>query len=348
MINFRSDNEAPVASEIMEAIAIANSGTAYSYGGDSITGDISAKFSDLFECEVEVFPVTTGTAANALALGHVTPPYGVIYCTEQAHVLVDECGAAGFYSGGAMMRPLQSADGKIEAAVLASVLASHGSHGDHEAWPSSLTVAQATECGTLYKPEEISGLAEIAKRHDLVFHMDGARFANAVSALGCAPADITWRAGVDILSFGATKNGALAAEAVVIFKPERAVEFGRQRMRGGHLVSKMRYLSAQLLSYIEDDLWLSLANRANRAASQIAEGLSGLTSAEIYYPVEANALFVCLPEHIIKGLSKDGFLFHEWPTHPGMVRLMCSYELSHDDVTFFLDAVRRHASNPVY
>ena len=347
MINFRSDNEAPVASEIMEAIAIANCGTAYSYGGDAITGNVSAKFSDLFEHDVEVFPVTTGTAANALALGHVTPPYGVIYCTEQAHVLVDECGAAGFYAGGAMMRPLQGADGKMEAPVLANVLASHGSHGDHEAWPSALTVAQATECGTLYKPEEISTLAEIAKRHDLVFHMDGARFANAVSALGCTPADITWRSGVDILSFGATKNGALAAEAVVIFKPELAVEFGRQRMRGGHLVSKMRYLSAQLLSYIEDDLWLSLANRANRAASQIAEGLSGLTSAEIFYPVEANALFVRFPEHIIKGLSKDGFLFHEWPTHPGMVRLMCSYELSHDDVTLFLQAVRRHAFNSV-
>ncbi len=176
----------------------------------------------------------------------------------------------------------------------------------------------------------------------MVLHMDGARFANAVSALGCSPADITWRAGVDILSFGATKNGALAAEAVIIFRPDLAVEFGRQRMRGGHLLSKMRYLSVQLTAYIQDGLWLSLARRANDAARQLGNGLSKLRMVEICYPVEANALFVRFPEQMIKGLIADGFLFHRWPGQQGMVRLMCPYTLSEQDIDLFLESARRH------
>jgi len=338
MINFRSDNEAPVTPEIMAAITDANCGSAYSYGADTITAQLSQKFSLLFECEVSVFPVSTGTAANALALGHVTPSYGAIYCGEQAHVFMDECGAAGFYAGGAMIRTLPDVEGKITPEVFARALSSFGAHGDHEARPATLTVAQATECGTLYKPSELSALAEIAEQHEMVLHMDGARFANAVSALGCAPADITWRVGVDVLSFGATKNGALAAEAVIVFRPDLAIEFGRQRMRGGHLLSKMRYLSAQLTAYIEGDLWISLAYRANLAAQRLANGLSKLRGVEICYPVEANALFACFPESMIEGLTEDGFLFHRWPGRKGMVRLMCPYTLSLQDVDCFLEA----------
>ncbi|HIC71023.1 MAG TPA: low specificity L-threonine aldolase [Alphaproteobacteria bacterium] len=342
MVNLRSDNEAPVAPEIMAAITNVNNDSAPSYGADAVTAELSQKYSSLFEREVTVFPVITGTAANALALGHVTPSYGAIFCTEQAHVLVDECGAPGFYAGGAIMRTLPGADGKIAVEAFAEALSSYGAHGDHEARPAALTVSQATECGTLYQPDEISALAKIAGQHDMVLHMDGARFGNAVSALGCSPADITWRAGVDILSFGATKNGALAAEAVIIFRPDLGVEFGRQRMRGGHLLSKMRYLSVQLTAYIQDGLWLSLARRANDAARQLANGLSELRLVEICYPVETNALFVRFPEQMIKGLIEDGFLFHRWPGQQGMVRLMCPYTLSQQDIDFFLESAHRH------
>ena len=225
MVNFRSDNEAPVAAEIMSAINNINHDMAQSYGSDVVTSELRIQFCKLFERDVLVFPVVTGTAANALALGHVTPPYGSIYCGEESHVLVDECGAAGFYAGGALIRALPSVNGKIEPDELANVLDGFGAHGDHEARPAALTVAQATECGTLYTLEELSALSEITKRHAMTFHMDGARFANAVSALNCQPADITWKAGVDILSFGATKNGALAAEAVIIFDESLANEF---------------------------------------------------------------------------------------------------------------------------
>lgn len=342
MVNFRSDNEAPVAPEIMTAITNVNHDSAHSYGADAVTANLSQQFSSLFECEVTVFPVITGTAANALALGHVTPSYGAIFCTEQAHVLVDECGATGFYSGGAIMRTLPGGDGKIAVDAFAEALSSFGAHGDHEARPAALTVSQATECGTLYQPEEISALSKITAQNDMVLHMDGARFANAVSALGCAPADITWRAGVDILSFGATKNGAMAAEAVIIFRPDLAVEFGRQRMRGGHLLSKMRYISAQLTAYIQDGLWLSLARRANDAARKLANGLSKLWPVEICYPVQANALFVRFPEQMIEGLIEDGFLFHRWPGQQGMVRLLCSYTLSNHDIDLFLESACRH------
>ena len=345
MINFRSDNEAPVAPEIMAAISSVNHGSAYSYGADVVSGQLSQKFSRLFECDVLVFPVATGTAANALALGHVTPPYGAIYCGEQAHVFVDECGAAGFYAGGAMIRTLTDVEGKITPEVFAQALSDYGAHGDHEAQPAALTVAQTTECGTLYKPDELSALAKIAKQHGMVLHMDGARFANAVSALGCAPADITWRVGVDVLSFGATKNGALAAEAVIFFRPNLAIEFGRQRMRGGHLLSKMRYVSAQLTAYIEDSLWLSLASRANYAAQQLANGLSKLRGVEMCYPVEGNAVFACLPEVMIEGLIEDGFLFHRWPGRKGMVRLMCPYTLSEQDIDCFLEAAGSRVLN---
>jgi len=343
MVNFRSDNEAPVAPEIMAAITSVNHGTSHSYGEDATTVGLTQKFSALFERDVTVFPLVTGTAANALALGHVTPPYGAIFCAEQSHVLVDECGAAGFYAGGALMRPLSSVNGKIKVHDLAGMLASFGAHGDHEARPAALTIAQATECGTLYTEEELLIIAEIAKKYGIVLHMDGARFANAVAALGCHPADITWKAGVDILSFGATKNGALAAEAVIIFDQDLAVEFGRQRMRGGHLLSKMRYLSIQLKSYIEDGLWLTLAGRANKAAQQIASGLSTIPAVDICHPVEVNAIFVRFPEQMIEGLTEEGFLFHRWSTQAGMVRLMCSYAITDDDVEKFLKAARRHA-----
>ena len=340
MVSFCSDNEAPVAPQILESLLGANNGFARSYGEDDLTSQLTGAFSELFECNVEVFPVTTGTAANALALGHITPPYGAIYCTPQAHILVDECGAPGFFSGGASIVSVDSIRGKIDADYLQNLLKNWGAHGDHEPRPSTLSITQTTEVGTLYKMQEVNRLSELVKGHGMLLHMDGARFANAVSSLGCSPADATWRAGVDVLSFGATKNGGMAAEAVVFFRKESAREFGRQRMRGGHLLSKMRYVSAQLLAYLHNGLWLELASHANASARYLRDGLVELPGVHIAYEVEGNAVFACLPLAMLEGLISEGFLFHRWPGEIGLVRLMCSYALRREDIDTFVGAAR--------
>ena len=340
MLNLCSDNEGPIAPKILESIVEANSGFAHSYGEDKLTGQLKEVFSEVFEREVEVFPVVTGTAANALALGHVTPPYGAIYCTDHAHILVDECGAPGFYSGGASMVTVKSSQGKVDDGEFQDLVNNWGAHGDHEPKPCALSITQTTEVGTLYSVEEILKLSERAHQHDMVIHMDGARFANAVASLGCSPADMTWRAGVDVLSFGATKNGALAAEAVVFFKKEHAKEFGRQRMRGGHLLSKMRFVSAQLLAYLDDGLWLELASHANLAAKWLRDGLMDLCGVEVIYKVEGNAVFARLPERMLKGLLAEGYLFHRWPGEAGLVRLMCSYSVQKEEIDDFVLAAR--------
>ena len=340
MVSFCSDNEAPVAPQILESLLEANNGFARSYGEDDLTSQLTDVFSELFECDVEVFPVTTGTAANALALGHITPPYGAIYCTPQAHILVDECGAPGFFSGGASIVSVDSIHGKIDADYLQNLLKNWGAHGDHEPRPSTLSITQTTEVGTLYKIQEITRISELLKGHDMLLHMDGARFANAVASLGCSPADATWRAGVDVLSFGATKNGGMAAEAVVFFRKESAIEFGRQRMRAGHLLSKMRYVSAQLLAYLDSGLWLELASHANASARYLRDGLAQLPGVHIAYEVEGNAVFACLPVEMLEGLISEGFLFHRWPGESGLVRLMCSYSHQKEDIDTFVGAAR--------
>jgi len=340
VLSFCSDNEAPVAPQILESLWEANSGFARSYGEDDLTRQVTGVFSEIFECDVEVFPVTTGTAANALALGHIAPPYGAIYCTPQAHILVDECGAPGFFSGGASITSVDSIQGKVDADYLQNLLETWGAHGDHEPRPSTLSITQTTEVGTLYKIQEVNRLSELVKGHDMLLHMDGARFANAIAALGCSPADATWRAGVDVLSFGATKNGGMSAEAVVFFKKESAIEFGRQRMRGGHLLSKMRYVSAQLLTYLHNGLWLDLASHANASARYLRDGLDQLPGVHIVYEVEGNAVFACLPLAMLEGLISEGFLFHRWPGETGLVRLMCSYAHRKEDIDTFVGAAR--------
>jgi threonine aldolase len=306
--NFNSDNEAGVAPEIVAAIARANAGMAHSYGEDALTARVRERLRTLFEApRMEVFPVVTGTAANALAIAQVTPPYGAVYCHEEAHVNTDECGAPELYSGGAKLIGLPGARAKIDPEVLARTLAYTGELGDHECLPCALSLSQATEHGAVYAREEVAELAGIAKRHGLRVHMDGARFANALVHAGCTPAELTWRAGVDLLSFGATKNGALMAEALLVFDPALATGLGRRRKRAGHLVSKMRFVSAQLDAYLEDDLWLRLARHANAAARSLAAGLAAIPGVEVLYPVEANEVFVRLSPVLARGLHEAGF-----------------------------------------
>jgi threonine aldolase len=274
-MHFKSDNTAGCAPEILSALARVNDGNATSYGGDAITARLTEKFSSLFEKEVAVFPVATGTAANALALATLAPPHGAIFCHENAHINVDECGAPEFYAG-AKLVPLKGAAGKLTAEAITARLGYHIRGDVHHTQPSAVSITQATEIGTCYTPVEIEALSRFAKAQNMALHMDGARFANAIAHLGLKPADITWQAGVDALSFGFTKNGAISAEAVIFFDPAQATDFAFRRKRAGHLLSKMRFVSAQIEAMLDGGLWLKLACHANTMAQRLAEGLKSI------------------------------------------------------------------------
>jgi threonine aldolase len=333
-MNFMSDNVAGAAPEIMAALLTANDGTAPSYGADAISKRLEQRFADLFGRPVAVFPVATGTAANALALAQFTPPWGAVYCHAEAHIQADECGAPEMFTGGAKLVPLPDPHGKLSPETLAAALDRAPKGFVHAVQPAALSLTQATEAGTVYRPDEVAALADIAHRHGLSVHMDGARFANAVAHLGCDPADVTWRAGVDALSFGATKNGALGAEAVIFFDPAKAADFAYRRKRSAHLFSKMRFLSAQLDAYLADGLWLRLATHANAMAARLAQGLAALPGVTLTHPVEANEIFAALPEAMITHLQAQGAGFYRWDGQ--VVRLVTAWNTPASDVERFL------------
>ena len=344
-MDFTSDNASGVAPEILEALARANAGAAASYGADDVTAALRTKLSDIFEREVEVFPVVTGTAANALALAALTPAHGAVLCHELAHVHLDECGAPEMFSGGAKLVPVGGADAKIDPALLRNELAKLPAGVVHHVQPAALTLTQSTELGSIYSLDEVEALAAIARERGLHVHMDGARFANALAALGVSPAQATWKAGIDIMSFGATKNGAMAAEAVIVFNEKIARDLAFRRKRAGHLLSKMRFLSAQLDAYLDDDLWLRLASHSNAMASRLAEGLRDMPGAELHLQPEANEIFVRLPAETVKRLKATGARFHRWPM-PGdgedghTIRLVSSFQTTEDEVDRFISAAR--------
>lgn len=344
-MDFTSDNASGIAPEILEALSRANAGTASSYGADEITARLRNRFSELFEREVEVFPVVTGTAANALALATLAPAHGAILCHELAHVHVDECGAPEMYSGGAKLVPVGGRDAKIDPALLEAELAKLPAGVVHNVQPAALTLTQSTELGSLYSPDEIAALVSIARARKLHVHMDGARFGNAVAALGLSPAEATWKAGIDIMSFGATKNGAMAAEAVIVFNPDLARDLAFRRKRAGHLVSKMRFVSAQLEAYLADGLWLRLAAHANAMTARLAAGLKDVTGAVLHLEPQANEIFVRLPASTIKRLREGGARFHGWPM-PGdsaetqTVRLVTSFQTGPEEIERFISIAR--------
>jgi threonine aldolase len=345
--NFASDNVAGAAPEILAAVsAAATAGAASSYGADPWTARVEAMLKETFATDLRAFPVATGSAANALALATATPAWGAVYCHASSHVMTDECGAPEFYSAGAKLVGLEGAHGRITASDLDAALSRAGKGVVHHVQPSAVSLTQATEAGTTYRPEEVRAIADVAHRHGLVVHMDGARFANSVAWLGCDPADVTWRAGVDVLSFGATKNGALAAEAVVFFRKDLAETIEFRRKRAGHLFSKMRFLSAQLEAYLADGLWLRLARHANAMAARLAQGLAATPGVTIAHPVEANEVFAVLPDAMIAGLRGAGFVFYSWPGTQGqgaMVRLVPAFDTPSASVDAFLAEARRHA-----
>lgn len=327
-MNFRSDNTAPAAPEIIAALSSVNEGAASAYGEDQWSKRLDEAFSALFERDVRVFTVASGTAANAISVASLTPPWGAVLCHREAHIECDECGAAEFYSGGAKLVLIDGEAAKINVAALQEAIA-RNERGIHSVKPAALSVSQTTEKGAVYAPTEIAALGQAAKAAGLGVHMDGARFGNAVAALGCKPADITWRAGVDLLSFGATKNGAIAAEAIVCFDLARAEEIARRRKRSGHLFSKGRFVAAQLLAYLEDDLWLKLARRSNALAAKLGEAASGYLS----HPVQSNQIFIKPGPEALAKLRAVGAEFYDWGApQSGEARLVVSWNQSEADV----------------
>ena len=349
-MNFASDNAAAIAPEILAAISRANEGAALGYGQDVWTRRVEERFAEVFAREVAVFLVPTGTAANALALAHLTPPWGAVLCHEEAHIATDECGAPEFFGGGIKLVGLAGEAGKITPDTLQHALTDGQWGGPHHVSPAVLSLSQATEAGTVYRADEIRQLADIAHGRGLAVHVDGARFANALARMNASPAQATWMAGVDVLSFGATKGGALAAEAVVFFDAARGANMSERRKRGGHLVSKHRFIAAQIEAYFTDDLWLRLARHANAMADRLASGLAAAGLHPVW-PVEANEVFVALPLAVDERLKAAGASYYRWTTDAlphglvlardtTLVRLVTSFATTVDEVDHFVAATR--------
>ncbi len=342
-MHFVSDNTAPVHPRIMEAIVQANIGHAPAYGADAFTQEAEKLLERTFETDVRAWLVATGTAANALALSAMTPPYGGILCHEEAHINTDECGAPELFTG-AKIIPLSGEHGKLTPDVVQARLARFA-HGEHQVKPAVLSITNPTESGTLYTPDEVRALADLAHEHDMLLHVDGARFANAVAALSCHPDDLAGRAGVDVLTLGATKNGAMMGEAILFFHTSLAVEFPRRRKRAGQLVSKGRYLGAQFVAWLQDDLWLELALRANAMTRLLAARLDDFSAIRIDAPVETNMVFAWLPRALHEALVEEGVEYYCWREEADRVlaRLVCSWHTAEEDIEAFITAIAAHA-----
>jgi threonine aldolase len=341
-MNFSSDNTAPVAPEILEGIVGANEGFAPGYGADPLTGAVERRFCEIFERDVAVFLVPTGTAANALALAHVTPPWGVVFCHAESHIATDECGAPEFFGAGLKLAGLPGFGAKIAPDTLAEALKGYGGHSPHQMVASALSITQASEAGTVYRADEIASLCAIAHERGLAVHMDGARFANALVRLEVTPAQMTWRSGIDVVSFGVTKLGAMAAEAVVFFDTARAAFFAERRKRAGHLLSKHRFIAAQFDAALAQDRWLKLARHANALADRLAQKLAAVGLVPVW-PVEANLVFVALPRALDARLKAAGARYYVRPSESlkvdadhVLVRLVTSFATHEDEVDRFV------------
>ena len=347
---FASDNASPVAPDILAALHRANDGHAMPYGNDAIMGQVRERIRAIFEApEAAVYLVGTGTAANALALAISCPPWASVYCHRNAHIEEDECGAPEFYTGGAKLVLIGGEDAKMSPEALDKAIRFTARAGVHNVQRGMLSLTNVTENGTVYTVDQITALTGIARAHGLPCHLDGARFANALAALGCTPAEMTWKAGIDILSLGGTKNGCMGVEAVVIFDPAKAWEFELRRKRGGHLFSKHRYLSAQMAAYLADDLWLRLAGQANAMAARLAEGIEAVPNASLLHPADANMVFARWPRGAHKRLQAAGAAYYFWPFDQTLdgpdddvlsARLVCSWSTGPAQVDGFLNLLR--------
>lgn len=342
-MDFTSDNGSGVAPEILAAFAEVNHGTSAAYGDDEISMRARAAMSELFEREVATFFVATGSAANALSLAVLTPPYGTIFAHEEAHIHVDECAAPEFYTGGAKIIPMPGEAGKIDSGALQLAIRKFPRGVVHRPQPGALSLTQTTEFGTIYSQSELGVLIDLARDGGIGVHMDGARFANAIVGSGLTPAEATWKQGVDVLSFGATKNGGMGAEAVVFFDPEKAGDFQFRQKRAGQVFSKGRFPAAQFEAYLKDGLWLKLASHANTQAQRLVAGLRSNGLGDPIYSVDANEIFIELPLATIALLRDKGGKFHNWPVPPRdgkqLIRLVTSFQTLDGEVDAFLEAI---------
>ena len=353
-MNFASDNAGPVPAEVIDALTRANTGSVASYGADDITTEVRTRLRDLFEApQAAVYLLATGTAANALSLATLCAPFQTIFCSEVAHIHEDECNAPEFYTGGAKLTLVRGGD-RMSPDALRAAIEGEGNRGVHGPQRGPVSITNVTEGGNVYTLGELSALCGVAHDHGLPVHLDGARFANACVKLGCTPAEMTWRIGVDIAVFGGTKNGLMDAEAVLIFDPDkpassgfsRAEEFELRVKRAGHLYSKHRYVAAQMQAYLEDDLWRDLAARANARCDALATALRDM-GVEILNPTHANMLFFRAPKRVHDALVAAGAVYSPWggsegngPEALATGRLVCSWSTTHEDVASFAEAMR--------
>lgn len=344
---FASDNWAGAAPQIVEAIAREANERGAAYGESKIDREAEARFSEIFEREVSVFFVGTGSAANALALASVNRPGGVVFCHRESHILEDECGGVEYLTGGARLFGIDGAAGKFQADGLAAALGRFAPANVHSGQPMAVSITQQTEAGTVYTPDDIRALSDVARERALPLHMDGARFANALVQLGVSPAAMTWQAGVDILSFGGTKNGCVGAEALVFFDPGRAQDAPYLRKRAGQLFSKSRFVAAQFDAYLRDGLWLNLARHANEMGQRLRDGLQASNRARQAWPTDGNEVFAVLSNADAERLRKAGAIFYDWPaphavaidTGETLIRLVTSFATREDEIDGFLAAL---------
>jgi len=343
---FASDNSAPAHPKVIEAVVQANKGYAMPYGADAIMDGVRKRIREVFEApDAAVYLVATGTAANVTILSLFCKPWETIFCHRNAHIEEDECGAPEFYTGGAKLVLIEGEDARMSPEHLEQTINSTGRGGVHNVQRGMVSLTNSTEHGAVYSPDQVTRICDIAKQFDLPVHMDGARFANALVSAGCTPAEMTWKAGIDALSFGGTKNGLLGVEAVVIFDPRHAWEYELRRKRGGHLFSKHRYLSAQMDAYLKDDLWLDMARNANAMAARLSTGIKALAGAKLVHPTEANAVFASWPRAGHRQAQKAGAAYYLWPFDQSLdgpgdenlsARMVCSWSTTPDDVDDFL------------
>jgi threonine aldolase len=330
---FASDNVAPICPEGWAALQEANENYAPSYGEDRWTARVCNRVREIFETDCDVYFVFTGTAANALSLAQLCKSFQSVISHQHSHMQTDECGACEFFTGGSKLFLVGGADGKIDIAKVEALLARQNDVHSHKT--GAISITQATEFGTVYKCDEIAAIADLARKYQLFLHMDGARFANAIASLNCAPKAITWKAGVDVLCFGGTKNGAAVGEVLIFFDKKNAREFDYRAKQAGQLGSKMRFLAAPWVGLLTGDAWLCNAQHANRAANVLASRLRKEAAIESVFPVEANSVFVSMDERLASGLHKRGWRFYKF-IEPDVYRLMCSWSTTEEEISGFI------------
>ena len=347
-MQFGSDNQTGASQKVLETLANANDGHTHGYGDDQWTQAASDKINQVFETEASIYFVATGTAANSLALASLVNPWETILCHHQAHVFIDESTAPEFFSGGARQIPVTQKSGKLHTSHLENYFSQAGSDTPHNVIPKALSIAQANESGLVYSVDELTALSKVAHQHQIKLHVDGARFANAVAATKATPAELSWKAGVDVLCLGATKCGCLAAEAVIFFDQALAKDFEHRRKRSGHLLSKGRLFAAQFLGWLEDDHWLELARHANQHASELSQQLEQLENVRLAWPTQANEVLAIMPTTMVNTLQQAGAEFYPWYEQSlppreqlnqdeTLIRLVTSFKSNMDEVTRFID-----------